>query len=177
MDAATCDLYLAQDGDHDAFTRVVHATEGDVRRFCAWQKLHRDDIDDVMQETFLRAYRGLHTWSFGVSCRSWLFAIARNTCMDHFRKSAQRQRHQEAMKPFVSPHHEDRTVSVALEQMIFSLPEVFRDAFVLVRLFGFSYDEAATILGCPRGTVQSRVSRARESLMSGALDEKVHVVS
>lgn len=52
-----------------------------------------------------------------VFSRSWLFGIARNTFMDHFRKSAQRQRHQEAVKLFVPSQREDRTVSVALEQI------------------------------------------------------------
>lgn len=68
-------------------------------------------------------------------------------------------------------------MSAALEQIIFSLPEVFREAFVLVRLMGFSYDEAAAIIGCPRGTVQSRVARARETLMLSALDEQAREVS
>jgi RNA polymerase sigma-70 factor (ECF subfamily) len=177
MDAATRDLFLAQDGDHEAFTRVVQATEVDVRRFCSWQGLHRDDIDDVMQETFLRAYRGLHTFTYGVTCRSWILTIARNACVDHFRKSSQMKRNQKTVESLMQTHREDTTSSVALEQMIFSLSEVFREAFVLVRLMGFSYDEAAAIIGCPRGTVQSRVARARETLMLSALDEQVREVS
>ena len=177
MDAATRDLFLAQDGDHDAFTRVVQLTQGDVRRFCSWQGLHRDDIDDVVQETFFRAYRGLHTFSYGVTCRSWILTIARNTCVDQFRKSSQLKRNQKTVESLTRTHREDATSSIVLEQMIFSLPKVFREAFVLVRLMGFSYDEAAAIFGCPRGTVQSRVARARETLMLSALDEQVREVS
>jgi RNA polymerase sigma-70 factor (ECF subfamily) len=177
MDAATRDLFLAQDGDHEAFTRVVQETQDDVRRFCSWQGLHRDDIDDVAQETFLRAYRGLHTFSYGVTCRSWILTIARNTCVDHFRKITQMKRNQKTIERLTRTHREDATSSVALEQIILSLPEVFREAFVLVRLMGFSYDEAAAIIGCPRGTVQSRVARARETLMRTALDEQVREVS
>jgi RNA polymerase sigma-70 factor (ECF subfamily) len=177
MDSVTRDLFLAQDGDNEAFARVVLATEGDVRRFCSWQSLHRDDIDDVVQETFLKAYRGLHTFSYGVTCRSWILTIARNACVDHFRKTTQMKRNQKTVERLTRTHREDATSSVALEQMIRSLPEVFREAFVLVRLMGFSYDEASVILGCPRGTVQSRVARAREALMLSAGNEQVREVS
>lgn len=177
MDAVTRDLFLAQDGDNEAFTRVVQATEDDVRRFCAWQNLHRDDIDDVLQETFLRAYRGLHTLSYGITCRSWILTIARNTCTDHFRKNGQLRRNTKAVERHVQSQQDDATTTVVLEQMIFSLPDVFREAFVLVRLLGFSYDEAASIIGCPRGTVQSRVARARESLMLSAGNEQTSKVS
>lgn len=177
MDAVTHDLLLAQDGDREAFSRVVLATQDDVRRFCAWRNLHSNDLDDVVQETFLRAYRNIDKYSYGSPYRSWLLTIARNTCADHFRKISQQSRNLETVRPFALFHQEDATKAVALEQMILSLPEVFREAFVLVRLMGFSYHEAAEIIGCPRGTVQSRVARARETLMLSALDEQMREVS
>ena len=58
-ESTTLDLVLAQDGDPDAFRRVVVATETDVRRFCAWLCQPGFDLDDLVQETYVRAFRGV----------------------------------------------------------------------------------------------------------------------
>lgn len=163
MDAATRDLFLAQDGDDQAFSRIVRACESDVRRFCVWFSGPTDDIDDVTQETFFRAYRGLQSYRGDSTAQSWLLSIARRVCLDH----AERKKKDVPLVARLKTGrvvHEDAGVSVELRQLISALPIQFREAFVLVRIFGFGYDEAANVLNCPRGTVQSRVARAREFL-------------
>ena len=163
MDAVTRDLLLAQDGDDQAFSRVVKVVESDVRRFCSWLTRPGSHLDDLVQETFLRAFRGLPTYKAQSLARPWILSIARRVCLDAARNTsgvlivgAPTENHFPVMA--------ESLLSVEIEMLVADIPTPFRDAFVLVKVFGYSYDEVALILGCPRGTVQSRVARAREFL-------------
>lgn len=169
MDQVTRDVFLAQDGDSAAFARFVMTTESDVRRFCAWFTRPGHDIDDLAQETYLRAFRGLNSFNGRSTAIAWLLTIARRACLD----VAERRRREESIRSELSsPTAPSSTVGyigdpgadIVGALLLEELPEPFREAFVLVRIFGFGYDEVAEILGCPRGTVQSRVARARVML-------------
>jgi RNA polymerase sigma-70 factor (ECF subfamily) len=163
MDAVTRDLLLAQDGDDQAFSRVVQAVECDVRRFCSWLTRPGSDLDDLVQETFLRAFRGLTTYMAQSPARPWILSIARRVCLDAARKNSGAS----VVSASVESHFPVTSGSgslVEIEMLIADIPTPFRDAFILVKVFGYSYDEVGVILGCPRGTVQSRVARAREFL-------------
>lgn len=160
MDEATRDLVRAADGDPAAFDRFVRATEPDVRRVLAWWGRPGDDLDDVVQETYLRAFRGLSTFRGDSPARSWLVSIARRARAD---QAAGERRVERTVAAAV-----DRSSLVQhtdgpshLVDVVRELPDLHREAFVLVRMMGYSYDDAARIIGCPRGTVQSRVARAR----------------
>lgn len=163
------DLLLAQDGDHQAFSRFVSATADDVRRFCVWFSRPGDDLDDLAQETYFRAYRGMRGFRGDSSARSWLLTIARRVCLDHAERGEREKRRLGALEPFVRVSVDVESTS-ELEFLVARLSNHHREAFVLVRLFGYSYDEAARVLGCPRGTVQSRVARARLQLASMVTD-------
>ena len=160
MDDATRDLLLAQDGDDQAFSRVIRACEEDVRRFCRWFGQGNDDVDDITQESFLRAYRGLQSFRGDATAKSWLMSIARRVCLDFAEKRSKEQSvvNGLARKQEISV---EAGYSIETRELIDALPSQFREAFVLVRILGFGYDEVAAILQCPRGTVQSRVARAR----------------
>lgn len=160
MDDATRDLLLAQDGDDQAFSRVIRACEEDVRRFCRWFGQGNDDVDDITQETFLRAYRGLQSFRGDATAKSWLMSIARRICLDYVEK---RSKEKSVVNGLVRKQDISVEAGYAIEtrELINALPSQFREAFVLVRILGFGYDEVAAILQCPRGTVQSRVARAR----------------
>jgi RNA polymerase sigma-70 factor (ECF subfamily) len=165
MDDLTRDLILAQDGDLEAFARVARLAQPDIRRFCSWFNATTVDIEDLVQETLLRMYR--HLDSFRVESRgmSWILSIARRACLDHARQLKRRQRLSTSLEHHataVLSHNDSSTIH--LEEIIRSLPTPLRDSFVLVRVFGFSYADVADILGCPLGTVQSRVARARSTL-------------
>ena len=157
------DLLLAQDGDDVAFARFVRATETDVRRFCSWLGALPADLDDLVQDAYLNAYRRISGFRGPGSSRSWLLSIARRAYLDHKRRTVRAQRNHDVLRPFsvVTTGGGDY---VDLELLVTDLPDDFREAFVLVRLMGLSYDEAADVLGCPRGTVQSRVARSRAFL-------------
>ncbi len=165
MDAATKDLLLAQDGDDDAFSRVIRLSEVDVRRFSSWFSRTQAEVEDVTQETFLRAYRGLQSYRGDSSATSWLLSIARRVCLD----VAEKKKKDAALTRQlvqVQAINADEDHSVEIHHLISALPLQFREAFILVRILGYRYEEAAVVLNCPRGTVQSRVARARQSLAS-----------
>lgn len=163
MDTVSLDLFLAQDGDHAAFTRVIKTCDSDVRRFCWWVNPGNHSIDDLVQETFLRAFKGLATFRGESSGRSWLLSIARRVCLDH----ASHQKKDKDLLNRLAAQPQSHTFpdsSVELVETLALLPLEFREAFTLVRIFGYTYLEVSTILQCPQGTVQSRVARAREML-------------
>jgi RNA polymerase sigma-70 factor (ECF subfamily) len=155
---ATHELFAAQDGDPTAFERFVQLTIGDVTRFCHYLG-DRDHVDDLVQDTYLRALRGLHTFRGDNTAQSWLITIARRACADSI-THRQRARRTELTRR----HHTTHNTQLDTELLLDELPDDQRDAFVLTQLLGYPYDEAAVINGCPVGTIRSRVSRARAHL-------------
>ncbi|MFF2847101.1 sigma-70 family RNA polymerase sigma factor [Streptomyces sp. NPDC058001] len=157
-------------GDRRAAELFVHATYDDVRRFVAHLTADVRGADDLTQETYLRALTSLRGFA-GRSCaRSWLLAIARRVVVDRYRRAAARPRIAETTdwlgaadraQPRHLPGFEE---SVALADALDALETGRRQAFVLTCLLGLSYAEAADALGCPVGTIRSRVARARRDL-------------
>lgn len=172
-DAATTLLALAaRDGDRvkaDAFVRALHR---DVWRYVAYLSADRQAADDLTQEVFLRALAALPRFQGRSSARTWLLAIARRTVVDSLRHAAARPRlcdredwqtAAERAQPRGLPGFED---GVALAELLAAIPDDRRAAFVLTQLLGLPYAEAAAAIGCPVGTVRSRVARARAALLS-----------
>lgn len=137
---------------------------------------------DLVQDTYLRAYRFFHQFEPGTNCRAWLLTILHNT----FRNQYRAERHSRsgvdiddpamalevAEATAVDNDPETLVLSDVVDQEIVAalgeLPEEFRSAIVLVDLQGLSYEEGARVLECPIGTVRSRLSRARR-ILEGAL--------
>lgn len=177
MDSVSADLLLAQNGDEKAFARFVVATEPDVRKFCQWQNRGASDVDELIQETYLKAFRKIHSYSYEATAKSWLLTIARNTCIDVFRREQRIMKRIESLAVLHRDCSEQNSENVEVEQLVNQLPDVYREAFVLVRIFGFDYAEAARILKCPKGTVQSRVARARELLVDSLQSDEIRKIS
>jgi RNA polymerase sigma-70 factor (ECF subfamily) len=158
MPDPTRELLAAQDGDPTAFERFVEQTLYDVTRFCAYLG-DRDHVDDLVQDTYLRALRSLHTYRADSDARRWVITIARRACADAI------ERHQRARRTELTHRPpNDHTGAIELEMLLDELPDDQRHAFVLTQLLGYRYDEAATICDCPVGTIRSRVARARATL-------------
>lgn len=144
---------------------------------------NRSRAEDLLQETFLRAWRSFHTFRPGTNVRAWLYRILMNAYIDGYRKSEREPEvvDQEDVDEFYlySKVHEsedyrragnpeevllsnlmDADVKGALQ----SLPETFRNVVILADIEGFSYKEIAEILGIPIGTVMSRLHRGRRQL-------------
>jgi RNA polymerase sigma-70 factor, ECF subfamily len=127
---------------------------------------------DLTQETFLRAYRAFGSFRQGTNCRAWLLRITYNLFCNDYRK---RSRLPEApvldgLDPLADlaasdPGPEELAIrmldSEALHQALERLPEGFRTAVTLVDIHGLSCGEAAAVMGTPKGTVLSRLHRAR----------------
>lgn len=160
----------AREGRPADIEAFVRATQRDVWRFVA----HLTDVqsaDDLAQETFLRALRGLPAFAGRSSARTWLLSIARRTVVDRYRSAAARPRcaalpdWQEAAERHVQPPSAGFEDGIALTDLLGRVSAQRREAFVLTQVVGLSYAEAAQVTGCPIGTVRSRVARAREELI------------
>ncbi len=175
MDHLTSLLVRARDGDRTALERFVAETQGDVWTMCRYLGDHRD-ADDLAQEAYERAIGSLHRYRADGPARGWLLTIVRRVCADHARRSVRRRRlektvlHESTTGGAVGTAHgvlttPDGTGRIELDALLAGLDADRRSAFVLTQVLGMHYDEAAEILGCPIGTVRSRVSRARRDLV------------
>jgi RNA polymerase sigma-70 factor (ECF subfamily) len=155
----------------------------DVYRFALSLTRDASDADDVVQETYLRAYRSWHTFEPGSDARRWLFTITRNV----FLRSRERERRLvdlddgdvEALNTFAAHGQMVRDgtdqilsridLAPALRRALDELDEPFKSTVLLVDLEDQSYEAAAEILGVPIGTVRSRLFRGRRILQDKLL--------
>ncbi len=160
------------------FERVALPWMNDVYRFAYSLTRNESDAQDLVQETFLRAFRSWHTFQPGSDARRWLFTICRNA----FLRSRERTRHEVDLEDgdtealALATRHRDMLVDgtdralaqidlrPALTSALEQLQEPFRSAVILVDVEDQSYDAAAEILGVPIGTVRSRLFRGRRQL-------------
>ncbi|MCL6736261.1 sigma-70 family RNA polymerase sigma factor [Streptomyces neyagawaensis] len=161
----------ARGGDPEAVERFVGALHRDVRRFVAHLGADPQVVDDLAQDTFLRALGSLHRFEGRCSARTWLLSIARRAVTDSFRYAAARPRPAdvpdwrlavERAQPSGLPGFDD---GIALADLLAALPDERREAFVLTQVLGLPYEDAARLTACPVGTVRSRVARARATLV------------
>lgn len=170
-DAETPELLRrSAEGDEEAFVALYRRFQGGIYRFAWRMSGSREAAEDVTQETFLVVVRGPNRYdesrgSFG----AYLYGIARNLLI----KRAGRERPfvtlgdgQEALRSSVDPTEDlDRRQSAeAVRQAVLTLPEHYREVVVLAELQGLPYEDVAVALGCPVGTVRSRLHRARALL-------------
>lgn len=145
------------------------------------------DTEDLVQETFLRAYRHWHTFQPGSDCKSWLATICRHTFAELRRREnrsiavddqeleslATARLHNTARAKGVDDMFARLDLGPAIANAIRALEPHYRDVVLLVDVDGFSYDEVATSLDIPVGTVRSRLYRARRQLQEVLLDYAV----
>jgi RNA polymerase sigma-70 factor (ECF subfamily) len=122
------------------------------------------DSEDLVQETYLRAFRAFDGYSPGTNVRAWLFTILYRTRTDSFRKASRSPRTIELVDdgpPVAAPQEALAGGQEDIARALAALPEAFRAAVLLRDVEDFSYDEIARILGIPIGTVMSRIHRGR----------------
>ncbi len=170
-------------GDANAFNFLVlryqHRVAGLISRFVQ----NPQEIEDISQEAFIKAYRALSLFRGDSSFYTWLYQIAVNTAKNHL---ASRNRRlmlasveiDEAEHGDMAPalrETDDPESELAMEHLqavidaaIGELPEDLRTAFTLREFSGMSYEQITEVMDCPVGTVRSRIFRARE-----AIDRKI----
>jgi RNA polymerase sigma-70 factor, ECF subfamily len=148
---------------------------------------NRAEAEDLVQETYLRAFKNFHRFNPGTNCRAWLFTILRNVFLNRVRRTGTELLEGDAALPdpgldrlpsatfggtpaFGRTPEEEFFQTILhgdVERALRALPRPFREAVVLADLEGLSYREVAEVLGCPIGTVMSRLSRGRALLRRG----------
>lgn len=145
------------------------------------------DAEDLVQETYAKAFAAYRTFQQGTNLRAWLFRILRNTFINDYRKAQRQPRFQptdelgDAQMLDIETRSAGGSRSAEIEALellgdddvsaaLAEIPEEFRTAVVLADVEGFSYREIADIMDSPVGTVMSRVHRGRKALR-GLLDE------
>jgi RNA polymerase sigma factor (sigma-70 family) len=141
--------------------------------------LDEDDANDLVQDTYLKAYRFIESYEVGTNAKAWLYRILKNTFINEFRRKSKEPTkidYQEVETFYNSDDVEyEMTSDLRVESVqeligdevanaLNSLPVDFRTAIILCDIEGFTYEEMAKILDIPIGTVRSRLHRARNML-------------
>jgi len=139
----------------------------------------KDDAHDLLQETFMKAFRFWDKYEKGTNIRAWLFRIMKNTYINRYRKETREPGmvDYDDVENFYDSIRDDSTDSNDLQKRMYSnmlsdevtealqsLPEDFRTVVILCDIEGLMYDEISEFLNCPIGTVRSRLHRGRKML-------------
>ncbi len=176
----------AQANDRAAFNEIVLRYKSKVYNYVFRMVHNALDAEDLTQETFVRAFLSIRSFQSRASLNTWLFRIATNQCIDYSRKRKKTQGLTSSLSQDndIDDENAERDIpdlafdpqrlllnkelGARLDQSLRELPEKLRTVVLLYDIEGLPYDEIASIVGCPLGTVKSRLFNAR-----GALREKM----
>lgn len=163
----------ARHGNREAFSQIVTNYKAFVYRTAYGIVHHQADAEDVTQETFMKVYQSLKKLRDEYTFPSWLARITVRTAIDWKKRH---QRHdvtalEETQVVSNGDSHKQVDARLDLEQAIHQLAEDHQTVLVLRELHGFNYEELASILDIPVGTVRSRLHHARLQLRQGLLKE------
>ena len=183
QDAASGDeaqlVRRTQQGDRRAFDVLVIRYQARILSLISRYIQDRDEVCDVAQETFVKAYRSLAGFRGDSSFYTWLYRIAVSVSLNHLASRAHRTAaasqelpesesgwHPQALTDHHSPEANlaGEQARARLARALQALPEELRSALLLREYDGFSYEQISGILECPVGTVRSRIFRAREQV-------------
>jgi RNA polymerase sigma-70 factor (ECF subfamily) len=170
-------------GDQRAFELLVIKYQRRIQRLIARMVRDVDLVEDIAQETFIRAYRALHQFRGDAQFYTWLYRIAVNTAK---KALLEMKRDPTVSEAAMRPASDDDETSLpglelisaetpetvlaakdianAVNAALDALPEDLRQALTLRELDGLSYEEISEVMNCPVGTVRSRIFRAREAI-------------
>lgn len=170
----------AQQGDKRAFGLLVEKYHRKLGRLLSRMIRDQAEVEDVVQESFIKAYRALHNFRGDSAFYTWLYRIGINTAKNYLVSMGRKpQVMQEVeiedvenfdegieMRTMDTPETALMTKEIAqtVNDTIANLPDELRTAITLRELEGLSYEDIALIMQCPIGTVRSRIFRARETI-------------
>ena len=155
------------------FEALVRAYAPDLYRYACWLCRHHELAEDLVQETFMRAWKSLDSLQEYTAAKSWLITILRRESARYF------ERHQPMLisldEDILEPAVWDRseiTELISLRQAIANLPLEYREPLLLQVIGGFSCDEIATELDIKVGAVMTRLFRARQKLKASFREQQ-----
>ncbi|MEO6025769.1 MAG: RNA polymerase sigma factor [Candidatus Binatia bacterium] len=154
-------MLAAQGGDRASYRELLDDLVPDLRAYLRRTMNDAEDGEDALQDTLLALHRYRHTYSPGRPFEPWLFAIARNVARDHLHK--RRQRRDRERHPEILPEQAvdlDEGVERRLHEGIAALSPSQREAMMMVKLDGYSVEEAARQTGTSPGALKLRIHRA-----------------
>ena len=170
----------AQGGDHNAFDQLVSKYQRKLGRLLSRYIRDPAEVEDVAQETFVKAYRALSSFRGESAFYTWLYRIGINTAKNYLVSQGRRAPTSTGYDSEEAESFEDATqlrdintpeslllskqIGQTVNAAMDALPEELRHAIVLREIEGLSYEEIAGIMNCPIGTVRSRIFRAREAV-------------
>lgn len=168
-----------QAGDNRAFDLLFHRYKHRLRSAVSRILDNREDVDDVVQDAFVKAYRALPKFRGESQFFTWLYRIATNTAKNHLVAKARKHTstdvdiYEEAasneythLQENENPENllESRELELLIKETVQNLEPELRSAITLREHAGLSYEQIAQIMDCPVGTVRSRIFRARASV-------------
>jgi RNA polymerase sigma-70 factor, ECF subfamily len=183
MSERDADLVLVErvrQGDKRAFGLLVEKYRRKIGRLLSRMVRDPEEVEDIAQETFIKAYRALPQFRGDAAFYTWLYRIAVNTAKNHL---ATRNRSMPTVTDAIGDGEEgsderfsatdintpdaellSKQIAYAVNEAVEALPEELRTAITLREIEGMSYEDIANFMGCPIGTVRSRIFRAREAI-------------
>ncbi|MEQ4618623.1 MAG: RNA polymerase sigma factor RpoE [Corticimicrobacter sp.] len=169
-----------QRGDKTAFDLLVLKYQRKIMRLVSRMVRDQAEVEDVVQEAFIKAYRALPQFRGDSAFYTWLYRIAINTARNWLSSAGRRPSAPSAIETEDGETFDEtdnltdistpesvlasRQVAAAVNEAIETLPDELRTAIVLREIEGMSYEDIAQSMGCPIGTVRSRIFRAREAI-------------
>lgn len=159
---------LALRGHPEAFTTLVERYDRAVYHLSYRTLRDVDEARDATQEAFFKAFRSLRTFKPGAKFSTWIFAIAYHACCDRLNRRKRFTGEEMPERADAAPGPEAQVIALdeasRLRTAIDALPEKYRTVITLFHLQGKQYEEIATVLGLPMGTVKTHLFRAKEHL-------------
>jgi RNA polymerase sigma-70 factor, ECF subfamily len=171
-------VYLTRfDAQSDSFEELAMPLFDQLFNFAHWLTRNREDAEDLVQETYVKALKGFSSFQLGTNFRAWMYRILRNTFLTSrtgLSATMTLSLDSEEEEPELAGDGETpETILIArsnvqlVQGAIDELPARFREVLLLCDVEEMSYQEIAETLSIPIGTVMSRLSRARKSLRDG----------
>ena len=168
----------AQKGDKKAFGMLVEKYQRRLTRLLSRMVRDQSEIEDIVQDSFIKAYRAINNFRGDSAFYTWLYRIGINTAKNYLVKLGKRPKAMNDVEIEDIENFEDAQdlrnletpessmmssqIIISVNQTIESLPDELKEAISLREMDGLSYEEISDLMNCPIGTVRSRIFRARE---------------
>jgi len=156
-----------QQADQEAARTLIEKVSPLLLRFFWRTDRNRRFAEDLVQETWIRVHRARPTYRPGEPVLPWIFAIARHTGLDYYRKTRRvdaRETQVEVMPETAAPVAEEDQGNVEMEAMLAELPASQREVLILLKISGMSIEEVARVTSSSAGSVKQKAHRAYEKL-------------